>query len=120
MERLRKDQGRLRQECAHILKTVDTLIENIRRLIRDLSPAVLEELGLTSAIKLLLEEFDSHYHIDLSSVDIEDIDHLFPAPVQLAIYRVFQEAFTNIGKHARATQVSVLTQPRGRSSFILN
>lgn len=118
-EHLRKDQGKLRQECSHILKTVDTLIENIRRLIRDLSPAVLEELGLTSAIKLLLEELNRHHHVELAGVDIEDIDHFFPSRIQLAIYRVFQEAFTNIGKHARARQVSVLAKTRGDQVFFL-
>jgi signal transduction histidine kinase len=88
------------------LAHVDTVIDNIRRLIRDLSPASLEELGLTSAIKLLLEEFAKHYNISLGPVNFADIDQLFPAPVRLGIFRIFQEALTNIGKHAQATQVS--------------
>jgi PAS domain S-box-containing protein len=106
MHHLRKDQEKLRQECAQILAHVDTVIDNIRRLIRDLSPASLEELGLTSAIKLLLEEFAKHYNISLGPVNFADIDQLFPAPVRLGIFRIFQEALTNIGKHAQATQVS--------------
>ena len=106
MDHLRKDQGKLRQECAQILNFTDVLVEDIRRLIRDLSPAILEELGLISAIKLLLEDLGKKYQIDSGSVDFDDIDHLFPPRIQLAIYRIFQESLTNLGKHAEATRVS--------------
>lgn len=108
MNHLRKDQEKLRQECAHILTHISTLIEDIRRLLRDLSPAVLEELGLTSALRLLLEDLNKHYNIDTSSMELDNIDQLFPAKAQLSIYRIFQETLTNIGKHAKATQVSSL------------
>ena len=120
MDHLRKDQRKLRQECSFMLNDVDALIENIRRLITDLSPTVLEELGLAAAIKLLLEEFAKHYNIDASMVNFDDIDNLFPAPVRLGIYRIFQESLTNIGKHAKATRVSASIQKMGQQvSFLI-
>lgn len=120
MDHLRKDQRKLGQECAYMLNEVDALIENIRRLIQDLSPTVLEELGLTAAIKLLLEEFAKHYDIEADTVKFDDIDQLFPPPVRLGIYRIFQESFTNIGKHAKATQVSVSVRETGQQvSFLI-
>lgn len=114
MDHLRKDQGQLRHKCADILVSVDVLIENIRRLITDFSPAALEELGLTSAIKLLLEEFAKHYNINADTVNFDNIDQLFPPPVRLGIYRIFQESLTNIGKHAKATQVSSTITNQGQ------
>jgi PAS domain S-box-containing protein len=120
MDHLRKDQRNLRQECSHMLNDMDALIENIRRLITDLSPTVLEELGLTSAIKLLLEEFVKHYSIEAEVVNFDDIDQLFPPPVRLGIYRIFQESLTNIGKHAKATQVSATINKMGHQvSFLI-
>lgn len=119
MDHLRKDQRNLRQECAYMLNDVDALIENIRRLITDLSPTVLEELGLTSAIRLLLEEFGKHDNIE-AEVNFDDIDNLFPPPVRLSIYRIFQESLTNIGKHAKATQVSTSVKKMGQQvSFLI-
>ena len=120
MDHLRKDQRQLRQECFYMLNDVDALIENIRRLITDLSPTVLEEVGLTAAIRLLLEEFAKHYNIEADMANSDDIDQLFPPPVRLGIYRIFQESFTNIGKHAEATRVSASIKKMGQQvSFLI-
>jgi PAS domain S-box-containing protein len=120
MDHLRKDQRKLSQECSYMLNEVDDLIENIRRLITDMSPTVLEDLGLSGAIKLLLEEFAKHYNIEADIVNFNDIDQLFSPQLRLGIYRIFQESFTNIGKHAKATQVSVRIKKMGRQvSFFI-
>jgi PAS domain S-box-containing protein len=103
---LRDDQQDLKADCLELLRYLDGVIDDIRRLSRDLSPAILEDLGLQSALQYLLNEFSKHYSIK-QSFEVEDLDQLFPADAQIMIYRVFQECLTNISKHAGATEVSI-------------
>jgi PAS domain S-box-containing protein len=100
------DQQDLREECVELLLYLDGVIDDIRRLSRDLSPAILEDLGLQSALKYLINEVSKHYTVGLS-FEVEDLDQLFPAEAQIIIYRIFQECLTNISKHAGATEVSI-------------
>jgi len=85
---------------------LDLVIENVRRLSRDLSPALLEDLGLTAAIGLLLDDFAKHYDFEISR-EIKTVDKYFRLEKQIILYRIFQETMTNIAKHAEATQVQV-------------
>ncbi|MDP2643685.1 MAG: ethylbenzene dehydrogenase-related protein [Desulfobacterales bacterium] len=101
-----------KQECVKILSYIDQIIENVRRVSRDLSPSILEDLGLTAALRWLTEDFAQHFNIDVS-FDIPDIDILFSAGAQIMLYRTFQEAFTNIGKHSGAGCVDVRIERSG-------
>jgi len=103
---LRDDQQDLKADCLELLHYLDGVIDAIRRLSRDLSPAILEDLGLESALKYLLHGVSKHYTVS-HSFEVEDLDHLFPADAQIIIYRIFQECLTNISKHAGATEVSI-------------
>jgi len=103
---LRDDQQDLKADCLALLDYLDGVIDDIRRLSLDLSPAILEDLGLQSALKYLINGFSKHYTVSLS-LEVEDLDHLFPADAQIMIYRIFQECLTNISKHAGATEVSI-------------
>ena len=89
--RLSQDQEKLRKDCGDLLSYLDGLIENIRRLIHELSPTVLEELGLSSSLKFLLNEFAERYKINESSIRINEIDELFSGQAGINIYRIFQE-----------------------------
>jgi PAS domain S-box-containing protein len=103
---LRRDQQLLREECRDLLQYLDGVIDNIRRLSRDLSPAILEDLGLQSALKYLIDGVGKHYTVK-HFFAVEDLDDLFPSEAQIIIYRIFQECLTNIAKHAGATEVKV-------------
>ena len=103
------DQQDLTAGCLELLHYLDGVIDDVRRLSRDLSPAILEDLGLQSALKYLINEFSKHYKVS-QAFEVEDLDQLFPAERQIIIYRIFQECLTNIFKHAGATEVSVAVQ----------
>jgi PAS domain S-box-containing protein len=103
---LEDDQQDLRAQCRELLHYLDGVIDDIRRLSRDLSPAILEDLGLQSSLQYLINGVSKHYSIS-QSFEVEDLDHLFPADAQIIIYRIFQECLTNISKHADATEVSI-------------
>jgi PAS domain S-box-containing protein len=107
----------MEQEFNQILRYFDKVIEDIRRLAKDLSPTVLENLGLSAAVRSLLEEFSKSLDLEESS-DIEDVDDLLSSQVQLNIYRIFQEALTNIGRHAQARRVSSLMKRRDGRIFV--
>ena len=99
-------QGAAREDCEGLLEYLDEVIEDVRRLSRDLSPAILEDLGLTAALRWLVSDFRKIQAVQVSS-DIEEIDDLFPEDRSITIYRVVQEALANVMKHAQAEKVSI-------------
>jgi PAS domain S-box-containing protein len=92
--------------CEETLRYIDQIIENVRRLCWDLVPSDLEDLGLTAAITSLLEDFAKHYEIAID-VKFDKVDAFLNKERQILVYRLFQEALTNIGKHASASQVQI-------------
>lgn len=102
-------QEAAREECESLLGYLDKVIEDVRRLSLYLSPAILEDLGLTSALRWLVSDFMRVQDMAVTS-DIAEIDDLVPENHRVTIYRVVQEALTNIGRHARAQNVSVLVR----------
>ena len=118
LDRLSKEKRKTKAEFQFLLHYLDEVIENIRRLSRDLSPSSLEQFGLASAIKNLLQNFGKHYNIRWSETEIDGINRLFPRLAQINIYRIFQEAFTNIGRHTQASQITVrIMEKDGRVLF---
>ncbi|AFL84143.1 histidine kinase [Belliella baltica DSM 15883] len=81
-------------------------IEELRGISRSLHPFQLEELGLTNAIRNVLDQIDEETDIFVSS-ELDEVDDLFDADQQLHIYRIVQETFNNILKHAKASAVRV-------------
>jgi PAS domain S-box-containing protein len=116
---LRTDQMEVRQDCEDTLLYIGQVIKNVRRLSRDLSPSILENLGLLAAIRWLIDDCTKYYKVK-TSLDMEDINNLFSQEAQIIIYRIFQESLTNIGKHAQATCISVAIKKQdGRVSFVV-
>ncbi len=111
------EQQDLKQSCRDLLSYLDSVIDNVRRLSRDLSPSVLEDLGLQSALKYLINRFNEHYKVT-HAFEVEELDHLFPSEAQIIIYRIFQECLTNISKHAGATEVGI-TIKRGDGAVVM-
>jgi PAS domain S-box-containing protein len=105
--KLAKSKKGLRKDCESLLQYVDVLIEDVRRLSWDLSPTVLEQFGLSIAIKNLLEEYRNHYEVHWTPAQLDEINNSFSSLSQVNIYRIFQESLTNIARHAQATQISV-------------
>ena len=105
-------QDAAREDCESLLEYLDDVIEDVRRLSLDLSPAILEDLGLASALQWLVSNFRKSHSLK-ATADIAEIDALFPENHRITIYRVIQEALTNVGKHAGASNVSISIRPQG-------
>ena len=107
------EQESIREELLELQAVISEVLGEIRRLYHDLSPGDVEDLGLTKALQSLVENFASHQGHITWQVDLPELDRLFSLPVQTIIYRIVQEALTNIGKHAQAQQVSITAAKKG-------
>jgi len=104
---LDKEQTDIRKECRDMMRQLDRLVDEVRRLARDLSPTMVRDLGLSAALKRLIEEFSRHYDVQTDMHQMEDLNGLFPRETQIGIYRIFQESLTNIGKYAQASRLTI-------------
>ncbi len=96
----------LRMRIADMMRLTDTTIGAMRRIAAELRPSVLDDLGLAEAIEWETEQFQSRTGVVCScnrSIEILDLDR----EQSTAIFRIFQEALTNVLRHARATAVDV-------------
>ncbi len=99
------------ERIAHLTQTLDAGISLKRRIIEDLHPSSLVNLGLAPSLTILCSEFADGSGINVVT-DLADL-HLCPEG-QITIYRLVQEALTNVAKHAQAHRVDVaLSQSDG-------
>jgi PAS domain S-box-containing protein len=117
-DRLRKDQQSLRSECDFLLSCINGIIEETRRLCHDLSPHLLEVLGLLPALEHLFAEVCQRNNM-ICSFEMEPIDYPLPRGTMASIYRIFQEALTNIVKHSKAGRVSLFIKRQYRTLLFL-
>ncbi len=99
------DINKLKEITDHLEKTADVTLSELRSMILELKPALLEDRGLYQALTLLLDLFSKRQQINIKQ-EIEEINGLIPEQ-EVAIYRIVQEALTNIQKHSDAEQVIV-------------
>jgi signal transduction histidine kinase len=118
-QNLHSDQTAVKEECHTLLQYIDQVVEDVRRLARDLSPAVLEDLGLSGALRWLAGNYVGNRTTHVLSA-VEDVDHLVPPDSQILLYRIVQEALTNVGKHSQAQRVRLgVERYAGRLSFVV-
>jgi signal transduction histidine kinase len=104
---LAPSQKTLAEDIEALQPFIDGVLENVRRLYLDLSPGNIEDLGLTGALRQMLDEFAKH-HKDIGwQIRLDNLDREFSPSTQTVIYRIVQESLTNIGKHAKPSLVSV-------------
>jgi signal transduction histidine kinase len=107
-----------REELAELRALVAQTMDGVRRLVVDLGPTVLDDLGLASSVEWLAERMraDGRMRVDLRL----DLDLEPPRPIALAIFRVTQEALTNVLRHAAASCVSIrLTHDDGHLRLVV-
>ena len=92
------------ERIAHLVETLNSGIALKRRIIEDLRPSSLSNLGLTTALEILTREFAERSGLEVES-SLEQVD--LPESTQLTVYRIVQESLTNIGKYAQASHVMV-------------
>jgi len=99
-------QTPLRDKMKSMLVQVDETIDRVRRIASELRPSILDDLGLLPAIEWQVGEFQKRTGIRCTvQSDIESVE--FGADASAALFRVVQEALTNVVRHAAASCVKI-------------
>ncbi len=102
------DDPRTLASLGEIQRMTESIIADVRRLTQALRPIYLEDLGLTTALEMLTRE-QSTAGLNVRFT-VTGASRRLPAEMELALYRITQEALHNIQQHAQATQAEVLLQ----------
>ena len=100
-KRLPRQENRLRAKARSALVLVDELIRSLRRLSSELHPGVLNALGLTAAMEWQAQEFQRRTGIRCR-LNLPDKELGLNLERSTALFRIFQEALTNVARHSRA------------------
>jgi PAS domain S-box-containing protein len=103
------------KQLASAISLSEQTMAQIRGLVHNLRPTALDDLGLNSALEGLCHDFSKRG--DIKVVYEHNIDEalVLPDSVQIVAYRFLQEALTNVGKHASASQVTVSVERTGQT-----
>jgi signal transduction histidine kinase len=119
---LERDHHSVAEEIEELAELAQANIQDIRRLIHDLRPAALDELGLVPALREYVARYREEQGLEvalalpaLSPVEGPESDpstssghrERLPAPLETALFRIAQEALNNVAKHAQAQRVEV-------------
>jgi two-component system sensor histidine kinase UhpB len=94
------------ESLAEIQTLTEATIRDLRRVTGGLRPAYLEELGLVSALQMLAQEVQRAQGLEVD-FQISGREERLAPQVELALYRIAQEALSNVGRHAEAKQASL-------------
>lgn len=92
---------------------VGRALAQVRDLSNLLRPSVLDDLGLAAALRALADDFSARAGIRVA-LDVEGATHRLPSDTEVVIYRVVQEALTNVVRHAHATMARVRVTSDGQ------
>jgi len=115
-KRIQDPTGTKQQLLEHMGETLDAGIALKRRIIEDLRPSSLANLGLQRTLEIQCAEFAQRAELKVQAA-VEDVR--LPADHALAVYRLVQEALTNVAKYAKASQVRVVLQRVGGQVEVL-
>lgn len=99
----------IRVKVEKLTQVVDNTVDHVQRLTARLRPLMLDELGLTPAIESLAYDFadQAAFTIDL---DLPDQSPNLERDLAIALYRIVQEALTNVARHAKASHIQVILE----------
>lgn len=103
---LELDPSRVKSELKDLKALVRSNLQDIRRIIFDLRPMALDDLGLIPALRKYLDNFQETYKVQIE-FQIEGREKRLLPAMEVAIFRLIQEAMTNVAKHAHADNVKI-------------
>jgi signal transduction histidine kinase len=102
----RTDTSRIDGHVQDLKAIADDMLSNIHRLIADLRPSLLDDIGLVAAIEWYGEQRLKPFGLSFRLLE-HTLRERLPQPVETTVFRIVQEGLTNIVRHARASSVTV-------------
>ncbi len=97
----------MRGKCQNMGRLIETAVVNVGRIITDLRPSILDHQGLWGALEWQANEFVQSTEQALNwRMDVDE-RLVLPEPMAMAVFRIFQEMLSNVGRHAQAGAVDV-------------
>jgi signal transduction histidine kinase len=117
----RRGQDATPLDAACLETQVSGLLDEVRRMAWNLRPALLDDLGLASALARYTEEMARRHGvpIDFQAVGLDEADERLPSNVETVLYRIAQEALSNVARHAHAKRASVVLVRRRTEAALL-
>jgi PAS domain S-box-containing protein len=105
-QQILRGDAKWQESCSRSKEMLDSVLQQVRRLSRNLRPGELDDFGLVPAIRSACQDFQERTGLDLD-LNTSPIETRLPPALELSLYRILQEALTNIEKHSKASRVSV-------------
>lgn len=103
---LKQDMEQARRELRELKDTVRSSLSEVRKIIFDLRPMLLDDLGLLPTLRKYLDNFQQRFDINYELKVLGKERRLTPA-MEVAMFRLIQEALSNVSKHAQASKVVI-------------
>lgn len=116
--RVKSDDEMINSKISSSLTLVDATINTVRKIASELRPSIIDDLGIAEAIDWQVDQFskrtglEAHFESDLQDIEVNE-------GVPIALFRIVQEALTNITRHADATKI-VCSLKRAGNRILLN
>jgi signal transduction histidine kinase len=111
--------AQVRTQAQYLRETAAQVMKEVHDLALELRPSVLDDLGLLAALRHLHKDYQDRFHIPVDFAVLGLEDGRLPSEMETALYRIVQEALTNIARHAQAETVSVLLEKRDASVMLI-
>ncbi|HYG58301.1 MAG TPA: sensor histidine kinase, partial [Symbiobacteriaceae bacterium] len=106
------DPERLKDELQQLKELVRLSLQDVRKIIFDLRPMALDDLGVVPALRTFLKDYQARTGIE-TDFSVFGNDRRYDPAFEIAIFRIVQEALTNVFKHAGASRVWVKVETAG-------
>ncbi len=112
-------QQEIHQRIANIRQLAAQTLEEVHDLAMDLRPSSLDDLGLVAVLEQYTSEYEKKFGINMEFQTIGFGERLLPPEMEITIYRIVQEALTNVAKHAEAKKASVILEVKDSSIVVI-
>ncbi len=112
------DRFRMNDKIHSMTEFIDETISAVQRIVTELRPPVLDDLGLIAAIEWQAQDFQKRTAITCAFISEEEDLHIDPERAT-AVFRICQEALTNVARHAHATEVTIRLEGRTGSLMLM-
>jgi signal transduction histidine kinase len=109
------DPVQIKGKLTELRALVAQTLENVHQIAVELRPNLLDDVGLVAAIKGYVEDYSTRVKIKVDFHASNINEQRLSADVRMTVYRIVQEALTNIAKHSEASNVSVVLMSRDSS-----